>query len=62
MPDLPPDLSRQVEAALREDIGDGDVTAALVPATQEVRGAIVTREDAVLCGRAWADELSLIHI
>ncbi|MGB6604626.1 MAG: carboxylating nicotinate-nucleotide diphosphorylase [Steroidobacteraceae bacterium] len=56
MPDLPPDLSRQVEAALREDIGDGDVTAALVPATQEVRGAIVTREDAVLCGRAWADE------
>jgi nicotinate-nucleotide pyrophosphorylase (carboxylating) len=56
MPELPQDLSRQVEAALREDIGAGDVTAALVPATQEVRGAIVTREDAVLCGRAWADE------
>jgi nicotinate-nucleotide pyrophosphorylase (carboxylating) len=56
MPDLPQDLSRQVEAALREDIGSGDVTAALVPATQEVRGAIVTREDAVLCGQAWADE------
>jgi nicotinate-nucleotide pyrophosphorylase (carboxylating) len=56
MPDLPQDLSRQVDAALAEDIGSGDVTAALVPADQQVRGAIVTREDAVLCGRAWADE------
>jgi nicotinate-nucleotide pyrophosphorylase (carboxylating) len=56
MPDLPQDLSRQVDAALAEDIGSGDVTAALVPADQQVRGAIVTREDAVLCGRAWVDE------
>jgi nicotinate-nucleotide pyrophosphorylase (carboxylating) len=56
VPDLPQDLSRQVEAALAEDIGSGDVTAALVPATQQVRGTIVTREEAVLCGRAWADE------
>jgi nicotinate-nucleotide pyrophosphorylase (carboxylating) len=56
MPELPQDLSRQVEAALREDIGSGDVTASLVPATQQVRGAIVTREQAVLCGCAWADE------
>jgi nicotinate-nucleotide pyrophosphorylase (carboxylating) len=56
IPELPQDLSRQVDAALREDIGRGDVTAALVPAEQQVRGAIVTREAAVLCGRAWADE------
>jgi nicotinate-nucleotide pyrophosphorylase (carboxylating) len=56
VPEPPPDLSAQVDAALREDIGSGDVTAALVPADQQVRGAIVTREDAVLCGRAWADE------
>jgi nicotinate-nucleotide pyrophosphorylase (carboxylating) len=56
MPDLPQDLSHQVDAALREDIGSGDVTARLVPAAQQVRGAIITREDAVLCGRAWADE------
>jgi nicotinate-nucleotide pyrophosphorylase (carboxylating) len=53
---LPSDLAQQVEAALREDIGSGDVTAALVPATQQVRGTIVTREAAVLCGRPWADE------
>jgi nicotinate-nucleotide pyrophosphorylase (carboxylating) len=56
VPELPSDLPTQVEAALREDIGSGDVTAALVPAAQQVRGSAVTREAAVLCGRAWAEE------
>lgn len=56
MTELPSDLGRQVEAALAEDIGRGDVTAALVPAAQRVRGRVITREAAVLCGRAWADE------
>ena len=48
----PADLAQQVEAALREDLGSGDVTASLVPAAQRVRGSVVTREQAVLCGRA----------
>ena len=56
MPQLPADLANQVEAALREDLGSGDVTAALVPAAQRVRGSVVAREEAVLCGRAWVDE------
>jgi nicotinate-nucleotide pyrophosphorylase (carboxylating) len=56
VPELPADLPGQVDAALREDIGSGDVTAALVPAGQRVRGSVVTREEAVLCGRAWAEE------
>jgi nicotinate-nucleotide pyrophosphorylase (carboxylating) len=56
VPELPADLSQQVEAALREDLGSGDVTAALVPAAQRVRGSVVAREAAVLCGRAWAEE------
>jgi nicotinate-nucleotide pyrophosphorylase (carboxylating) len=56
VPELPADLASQVDAALREDIGSGDVTAALVPAAQQVRGAVITREDAVLCGREWAQE------
>jgi nicotinate-nucleotide pyrophosphorylase (carboxylating) len=56
VPELPADLGAQVDAALREDIGSGDVTAALVPAGQRVRGSVVTREEAVLCGRAWAEE------
>ena len=44
VPELPRDLPIQVEAALAEDIGTGDVTAALVPAAQRVRGRVITRE------------------
>jgi nicotinate-nucleotide pyrophosphorylase (carboxylating) len=52
----PADLVQQVDAALREDIGSGDVTAALVPAAQLVRGRVITREEAILCGRPWVTE------
>lgn len=56
MPELPRDLARQVAAALAEDVGGGDVTAALVPEGERVRGRVISREAAILCGRAWADE------
>lgn len=54
--DLPRDLTAQVTRALEEDIGSGDVTAALVPATRNARATVITREAAVLCGRPWFDE------
>ncbi len=44
-----------VRAALREDIGDGDVTAALIPRETMATARIITREDGVICGRSWAD-------
>lgn len=47
--------SRNIEDALREDIGTGDWTAMLVPAGHEVWAQVVVREDAVLCGRDWFD-------
>jgi nicotinate-nucleotide pyrophosphorylase (carboxylating) len=50
------DLKSQVATALREDVGNGDVTAELVPPTQKVRGRVITREEAVLCGRPWVEE------
>ena len=56
MIELPKDLGEQVAAALREDVGSGDVTARLVPDTQVAHGRVVTREDAVLCGQPWVDE------
>jgi nicotinate-nucleotide pyrophosphorylase (carboxylating) len=48
-------ISRQVATALAEDLGAGDVTAALVPETQQVRAQIVAREPAVLCGTDWVE-------
>lgn len=56
MIELPKDLGEQVAAALREDVGSGDVTARLVPDTQVAHGRVITREDAVLCGQPWVDE------
>ncbi len=53
---VPLDVAPQVSAALKEDMGSGDVTASLVPQSQIVRGDVVTREDAVLCGAPWATE------
>ena len=52
----PQEIAAEVAAALREDVGSGDVTASLVPATQAARGRVVTREAAVLCGKDWAIE------
>jgi nicotinate-nucleotide pyrophosphorylase (carboxylating) len=57
MPSLPPDLAQQVTIALAEDIGSGDVTAALVPADQRVTGKVISREPAILCGRPWVTEV-----
>lgn len=51
----PPDLAAQVAAALLEDIGGGDLTARLVPERQRVRGRVITREAAILCGRPWVE-------
>lgn len=52
---LPEDLGQQVTTALREDVGDGDVTANLVPVRQRVRGRVITREPMILCGVAWVE-------
>ena len=47
-------IARQVAAAIAEDLGAGDVTAALVPTSQQVRAQIIAREPAILCGTDWA--------
>ena len=49
-------IARQVAAALAEDLGAGDVTAALVPPQQQVRAQIIAREPAILCGTEWVSE------
>ena len=48
-------IEAQCRAALAEDLGSGDLTAELLPATQRSRVELLTRERAVLCGRAWFD-------
>jgi nicotinate-nucleotide pyrophosphorylase (carboxylating) len=47
---VPSDLPQQVAAALAEDVGAGDLTAALVPVERVGRASVITREPAVVCG------------
>lgn len=59
---MSPELLRQsrvetVAHSLREDIGDGDITARLIPADRCARGQVITREPARLAGRAWVEEV-----
>lgn len=44
-----------VRAALAEDVGSGDITAALIPGGVPTTARVITREDGVLCGQSWVD-------
>ena len=47
------EITRNVDAALTEDIGPGDLTASLIPAGRLARATVISREPGVFCGRAW---------
>lgn len=51
------ELEPVVTFALSEDIGDGDITAALVPENQNAKAEVICRESAILCGGPWFDEV-----
>jgi nicotinate-nucleotide pyrophosphorylase (carboxylating) len=49
-----PSLS-QIQTFLAEDIGTGDITAAIIPAIMTAEAEVISRENMVLCGQAWFD-------
>ena len=56
-PELIAHISASVQGALVEDIGGGDLTAALVPAKQLAAATILSRDAAVVCGQPWVKEV-----
>ena len=54
---LPQNITAQVKLALQEDIGSGDVTADLIPADGISVAQVICRDDAILSGAAWFDEV-----
>ena len=46
-------IQENVNAALKEDLGRGDLTARLIPIKTRASATVITRETAVLCGTAW---------
>jgi len=55
--ELTDEIKANVRLALAEDIGTGDISASLVPPERKARARIISREAAVVCGRAWVDEV-----
>ena len=56
------ELRQRIEAAvteaLAEDIGSGDVSAELIPASAQGRGTVIARQAGVFCGRPWVEEVA----
>ena len=57
IPGLQQDLQQSVRYALAEDIKDGDITAQLIPANKPGEATIITRDDCIIAGKAWVDEV-----
>ncbi len=54
---LPIDIKEIVRQALAEDIGTGDLTAGLISANTKANAHVITRDNAILCGTAWFNEV-----
>ncbi|MCL9676809.1 MULTISPECIES: carboxylating nicotinate-nucleotide diphosphorylase [Acinetobacter] len=50
-------IQLNIQQALNEDIGDGDITALLTPEHEQATATIITRENMILAGRPWVDAL-----
>ncbi|EGM68908.1 carboxylating nicotinate-nucleotide diphosphorylase [Shewanella sp. HN-41] len=63
------DIRHAVKTALAEDLGGtdinehtkaiayGDITALLIPADKYAEATLITREEGVFCGKAWAEQV-----
>lgn len=54
---LPKNIKNQVKSALEEDIATGDVTADLIPKENQSNATVICRDNAVLSGVAWFNEV-----
>lgn len=50
-------IADNIKTALAEDVGTGDITAQLIPADEQARAVVITREPMVLAGQPWVDAL-----
>jgi len=51
------DLATSVNQALAEDVGSGDITAALIDESRTATATVITRDKAIICGKPWVDNV-----
>ena len=57
-PTIPSEIIQaNVAVALEEDIGSGDITAQLIDENKQASARVITREQAVICGKQWVNEV-----
>lgn len=54
---LQAEIRASVTRALSEDVGDGDLTAQLIPGSDAIDATIITRQTMTMAGRPWVDEV-----
>lgn len=54
--DLQDAVTANVRAALAEDVGSGDVSAALIPPETHAQARVITRQAGIFCGKPWVRE------
>jgi len=52
------DLQITVAQALAEDVRSGDITAQIIDKSTKALAHVIAREDALICGRPWVDEVA----
>jgi nicotinate-nucleotide pyrophosphorylase (carboxylating) len=50
-------IQLNIQQALQEDIGEGDITALLTPEDEQATATIISREEMVLAGQPWVNAL-----
>lgn len=56
-PTTPIDIAELVTFCLQEDVGKGDISAELIPEEKRISAKIISKDNGILCGRPWADEV-----
>jgi nicotinate-nucleotide pyrophosphorylase (carboxylating) len=49
-------IVKDIELALKEDVGSGDISALLIDENKLLRTRLLVREEAILCGTAWFEQ------
>jgi len=51
------EIKKHISLALSEDLGSGDLTKSFIPPKSDSLAKIITRQDAIFCGKFWINDI-----
>ncbi len=55
--DFAASVAANVQRALSEDVGTGDISAELIDSSEQATAQVITRQPGVFCGKPWVEEI-----